>query len=199
MIKKIRKFLETTAAFLILGGLLMSIFGLKEVYQRWNVNTEPQEMTLENVALIDEQVSFISIQGGTPDLDNTYEYQSRSKRGAKLGNPDVYVPMLSKSGEYRFTLKLKGDENFNQNLTVASFNGLLEPGTELPIDLQIQYEDLFPDDIHYVLDTNYQAGDENTSLKTLFVFLGIMFLGIIIQVLLSKTAPQRQNEEEVIS
>lgn len=182
-----RGILSTISTYAILGGLLMSFFGAKEVYERRNVNAEPQLMQLQNVALTEGEVSFVSIAGGFLDLENAYEYQMESKSGSKLGNADVYIPVVTDEGAYKYTLKIEDDENIETALDQENYVGLLESGSEMPGDLIETYTELFPDNKLLLLDTDYQAGDENTSLKTLLFFLGLLGLGILIKVWLHKT------------
>lgn len=185
-----RGILSSISTYAILGGLLMSFFGVKEVYQRRNVSAEPQTVMLEDIALNKGEVSFASISGGFLDLDNAYEYQYESKGGSNLGNADVYIPVVNEQGDYKYTIKIKDDENLETTLEKEIYTGLLEPGSEMPSDLQDTYSGLFSGNELFVLDTEYDASDESTPLKTLLFFLGLIGLGILIKVWLHKTETQ---------
>ncbi len=183
-----------TWAFLL--GLVLSGYGVWEIYKQRNVSTTPEVMEIGGVADPQGQMVYASIQGGVVDYNNTYEYSLTTKNDVKL-NTEYYVPVINEDTEkVVYILKLGSEPTIAQMALEANFTGLLSSSGEIPEDLRVEFKKEYPGQTFLLLDSTYEPKAIMEKLLDLKIFFILMIGGLIIRLALSsKSTPQQEMDE----
>jgi len=157
------------ATLAILFGLLLAGYSLWQMFEKRNVASEPEVMNLAELQNPEDGLVYATINGGTLDLQNTFEYSiKKRRRAARVQN--YFIPVKDAgSDSVKYVLQTKTD-----------------PGS-----LDEAYATAYPGQSFALLDTSYKPQTTLQNLTKVGLFLGLAVVGFFVRLLMThRPTPQ---------
>lgn len=189
-----KRFILKIANTAILFGLLLTGYGLWDIYKERNVGLEASDIAISSLPTASDTIQYAHVSGGQIDPENVYEYTLSTKKSDVKLSSDFYMPVIADDeGTPGYILKLKDEPDVKQLLTTADYTGLLQSRSELPSKLLTAYESLYPGTGFLFLDTTYKPRSTMEKLAGLKIFFALFIIGLVVRLLTVKlTQPRAQ-------
>jgi len=178
------------ATLAILFGLLLAGYSLWQMFEKRNVASEPEVMNLAELQNPEDGLVYATINGGTLDLQNTFEYSiKKRRRAARVQN--YFIPVKDAgSDSVKYVLQTKTDPG-SLDLSNSNFTGLLQKSSAMPDKLSEAYATAYPGQSFALLDTSYKPQTTLQNLTKVGLFLGLAVVGFFVRLLMThRPTPQ---------
>ncbi|MCK0165658.1 hypothetical protein [Marinobacter sp. S6332] len=166
--------------YAIIGGILISGWGLYQTYLKRNVGSEITALTTKQLDTLEQEFIYAEVTGGVPDFNNSYKI-SLTRKGKRELSSYIFTPILNPS-----TGKLSYIHKSNDGLDPSAVvqgaidqKGLLEPASEVDSKLVEALQESYPEiSKTFVLDTNYNPKTGTSDLAKAGIGALMLLLGM---------------------
>ena len=196
MINKFKKL----ASYAFLAGLFFVGYGLWEIYQQRNINQEVVTVEIGELANTGNQLIYATVNGGTVDLANVYEYTIQSRKKKRQLGKTFYTPVIiSSTGKVAYILDSEQMPSITDLIGTAHYTGLLRDGSEVPSGLREKFDAAYPNSNYQLLDSSYEPKTLKEKMFDLKDAIALMLGGLIIRLLLNIFNKPAVDEENLQS